>query len=313
MTKPQATMTLPDGGELPYARFGLRFVGLLLDSFGIFGVAVATSLAVVGVAAFFNNLFHAHHSSSFILPIPWVGVVVACAYIVILIRRDAGTIGMRSRSTGLLCVDAKTGELPSWSQSLVRYFFLAAAGTLLVLGATGSLVTQGTLHVLLVFFAGILPFVDYVLVPLSDKKKRALHGIVAGTVVLAQPRDVRRKLQMAHSPGRKLLTRVCVLIALIGCLQAVVVSWANRSPHITTATGLAQAVSERLATTSPTATPSDKQAQAAYGYVMRNGYVTGINDFGTGPGGLHTFSITVGHDTVCLNLRTHSAHIVSCP
>ncbi len=116
-------------------------------------------------------------------------------------------------------VDAVTGGAPTWQQSFVRYIFYGISLIFL-----SGLLSPWTI------LAGVAVLViDYLVVPLSDAKRRTLHDVAAGTVVRQMPPDADGG-QRARSRGRRWLVRTTLVLILIMIVGGTVSSWLERQP-----------------------------------------------------------------------------------
>jgi len=94
--------------------------------------------------------------------------------------------------------------------------------------------------------------VDFVIFPLADPKKRTLHDLAAGTVVVQLPIDDPSWASTDPAPRRTFMKAVVALSALLLIVSATV-SWHHRQPDPQSALGVATF----LARESPSAAVSD--------------------------------------------------------
>lgn len=232
-----------DVTDLPYAGFFRRFFGVFLDSIliSLLALVVAAPAIVVGgvLATVSHSVHHQGLAGTVNLGLQVATYVFAAFYIAVLIAKDGGTLGMRDRSIGVLCVDATTRNRPTWKQSTVRfaasYLVVIVISVLYAIGAhvsTHSGVNPSSTAVVAGIVFGGIPallslylLVDYVVVPLVDKKKRTIHDMLAGTVVLELGKD-ERKAKTYDRPGQRLLTRCALGLAAVGAVVGAVIGLA---------------------------------------------------------------------------------------
>lgn len=150
-------------------------------------------------------------------------------YWVILVTMDGRTVGMAQPSTRLVVVDERCGDAPTWQQSFVRYIFYGIS-LLLISGLLG----------VWPFVAGVVVLVvDYLVVPLTDNKRRTLHDVAAGTVVRQLPPDADGG-RNARSKGRRWLVRTTAVLVAVMLVGGFVSSWVERQPNTASSLGAAR-------------------------------------------------------------------------
>jgi uncharacterized RDD family membrane protein YckC len=217
--------------ELEYARWSSRAWSWIIDfvvvAFYWLVITIVNDVVLWPVRAH----FHDGPGLKFTLGAPGAGAASAFVllYWVILVTMDGRTVGMAQPSTRLVVVDERCGDAPTWQQSFVRYIFYGVS-LLLISGILG----------LWPFLAGVVVLVvDYVVVPLMDKKRRTLHDVAAGTVVRQLPPDADGG-RKARSKGRRWLVRTTAVLVIVMLVGGVVSSWVERQPNSASAINVAR-------------------------------------------------------------------------
>jgi uncharacterized RDD family membrane protein YckC len=235
-----ARMTQTTDVELDYARWSTRAWSWIIDFFVVaFYWLVITVVNDVVLWPIHSHFFDGP-GLTFPLGAPGdsAGSVFVLLYWVILVTMDGRTVGMAQSSTRLVVVDQLTGDAPTWQQSFVRYIFYGVSLFLLsrFIGPWS-------------FVAGVVVLVvDYVVVPLSDKKRRTLHDVAAGTVVRQLPPDADGG-RTARSKGRRWLVRTTAVLVAVMLVGGFISSWLERQPNPASALGVA----DKLVTYAPLA------------------------------------------------------------
>ncbi len=207
--------------ELEYARWSTRAWSWIIDFVVVAFYWLVITLVNDVVLWPVHAHFHDGPGLSFSLGAPGASAasVFVLLYWVILVTMDGRTIGMARPSTRLVVVDQRCGDAPTWQQSFVRYIFYGVS-LLLFSGLLGMWPFVGGVVVLAV---------DYVVVPLVDKKRRTLHDVAAGTVVRQLPPDADGGRD-ARSKGRRWLVRTTLVLVVIMLVGGFVSSWIERQP-----------------------------------------------------------------------------------
>jgi uncharacterized RDD family membrane protein YckC len=176
-------------------------------------------------------------------------VALATAYFAIFVAMSGRTPGMARASTRLNVRDNVTGTTPSTIQSVVRasVYLIYSLLFLTILSGTGA--EYASIRFLAFLF---LMSLDFIIVPLADPKKRTLHDLAAGTVVVQLPIEDPSWASKDPTPRRTFVKAVVALSTLLLIVSATV-SWHHRQPDPRSALGVATF----LARESPSVAASD--------------------------------------------------------
>lgn len=207
--------------ELDFAKWPTRAWSWIIDFFVValywLVITVVNNLVLWPIHSYF------HDGPGWGLPRGFAGAGAASVFVllywVVLVTMDGRTVGMARPSTRLVVVDGANSGAPSWQQSFVRYLFYGVSLIFL----------SGLLSPWTILVGALLLVVDYVVVPLSDAKRRTLHDLAAGTVVRQLPPDADGGRQ-ARSRGRRWLVGTTLALVALMIVGGTVSSWLERQP-----------------------------------------------------------------------------------
>lgn len=147
-----------DVNNVEYAGFGVRLLASILDSIVQMCVLVPLLYVSFGPSAFTDPNFSGG------LPGFVINWVLPALYCILFWKYRSATPG--KIWMGIMIIDAKTGATPDIGKLVLRFIGYIVCGLTLLLGF------------LMIFF---------------DKKKRGLHDIIAGTLVIKTPLEALRQ------------------------------------------------------------------------------------------------------------------------
>jgi hypothetical protein len=213
---------------------------------------------------------------------------------------------MSNTSVRVRVEDHLTGSKPSWRQASIRY---------LLLGAVVYLLSFSLGWAPLLAFAIFI--IDYFIVPLVDKKRRALHDILAGTVVHQLPKQWAHDNPLAHSPGRKSLFRLSMVLLIVMVAVGSLTTYSNREASSNIAWGVAQELARSAESTAPAhhhpVTLKDIGAAMNTGIAMP---LHGFSEYTETQGPKNKAGILVRNQLACITLSGRigvTPTVSSCP